>query len=90
MLAYSSGAPGGLFAPALVMGSALGYLVGEVEHLITGTPTEVTYALAGMGAMFTGVVRVPVTAIVIVFELNGDFNLVLPPNDYLCSFLYHC
>lgn len=78
MLAYSSGAPGGLFAPALVMGSALGYLVGEVEHLITGTQTEVTYALAGMGAMFTGVVRVPITAIVIVFELNNDFNLVLP------------
>ncbi|PSF34462.1 chloride channel protein [Aphanothece hegewaldii CCALA 016] len=78
MLAYSSGAPGGLFAPALVMGSALGYLVGEVEHFITGTSTEVTFALAGMGAMFTGVVRVPITAIVIVFELNSDFNLVLP------------
>lgn len=78
MLAYSSGAPGGLFAPALVMGSALGYLVGEVEHFIIGTSTEVTFALAGMGAMFTGVVRVPITAIVIVFELNNDFNLVLP------------
>jgi CIC family chloride channel protein len=76
--AAGSGAPGGLFAPALVMGSALGYLMGDVEAIITGTGSESTYALAGMGAFFTAVVRAPVTAIVIVFELNADFNLVLP------------
>ena len=78
MLAYSSGAPGGLFAPALVLGSALGYLVGDLEEFITGTGAEATYALAGMGAFFTAVVRVPVTAIVIVFELTANFNIVLP------------
>ena len=54
MLAYSSGAPGGLFAPALVLGSALGYLVGDLEEFITGTGAEATYALAGMGAFFYG------------------------------------
>jgi CIC family chloride channel protein len=78
ILAAGSGAPGGLFAPALVMGSALGYLMGDVEEFITGTASQSTYALVGMGAFFTGVVRVPVTAIVIVFELNANFNLVLP------------
>jgi CIC family chloride channel protein len=78
MVAYSSGTPGGLFAPALVMGSALGYLMGEVAQYVTGIDSGVTYALAGMGAFFTAVVRVPITATVIVFELNTDFNLVLP------------
>ncbi|WP_267383317.1 chloride channel protein [Cyanobacterium sp. uoEpiScrs1] len=78
ILAYSSNAPGGLFAPALVLGSALGYLVGDFEEFLTGTGAESTYALAGMGGFFTAVVRVPVTAIVIVFELNTDFNIVLP------------
>ncbi|MEA5533451.1 chloride channel protein [Crocosphaera sp. XPORK-15E] len=78
MLAYSSNAPGGLFAPALVLGAALGYLVGDFEHLVTGNGVQSAYALAGMGAFFTAVVRVPVTAIVIVFELNTDFNIVLP------------
>lgn len=78
MLAYSSGAPGGLFAPALVLGSALGYIVGEVEVLLFHTGVESTYALAGMGAFFTAVVRAPVTAIIIVFELRANFNVILP------------
>ena len=73
MLSYSSGAPGGLFAPALIMGSSLGYIVA----VVFGTNTAL-YALAGMGAFFTGIVRVPVTATVIVFEMTADFNLVLP------------
>ncbi len=78
ILAYSSGAPGGLFSPALVLGSALGYLVGVAEVFLLGTESPYTFALAGMGAFFTAVVRVPVTAIVIVFEMTADFNLVLP------------
>ncbi|MEM8778937.1 MAG: chloride channel protein [Cyanobacteria bacterium P01_G01_bin.49] len=78
MLAYSANAPGGLFGPALVLGSALGYLVGDFENILMGTGAQSAYALAGMGAFFTAVVRVPVTAIVIVFELNTDFNIVLP------------
>ena len=78
ILAYSSGAPGGVFAPALVLGSALGYLVGMAEVNLIGTESPYTFALAGMGAFFTSVVRVPVTAIVIVFEMTADFNLVLP------------
>ena len=78
IIAYSSGAPGGLFAPALVLGSALGYLVGLVEVALISSESPYTFALAGMGAFFTAVVRVPVTAIIIVFEMTADFNLVLP------------
>jgi CIC family chloride channel protein len=78
ILAYSTDAPGGLFAPALVMGSALGYLVGEFGNHWQDQITQTTFALAGMGAFFTSVVRVPVTAIIIVFELTGNFNVVLP------------
>jgi len=78
ILAYSAGAPGGLFAPALVLGSALGYLVGIAEVALIHSESPYTFALAGMGAFFTAVVRVPVTAIVIIFEMTADFNLVLP------------
>ncbi len=78
ILAYGAGAPGGLFAPALVLGSALGNLVGTVEFSLFGDQSSYLFGLAGMGAFFTAVVRVPVTAIVIVFEMTADFNVVLP------------
>lgn len=94
ILAAGSGAPGGLFAPALVMGSALGYLMGDFEYFLTGTGSASTYALVGMGAFFTAVVRVPITATIMVFELNGNFNLVLPlmitcAVAYLSAETYH-
>ncbi len=78
LVAYGSGAPGGLFAPSLILGSALGYLVGVGEYNLMGLGSPATYALAGMGAFFSVVSKVPITAIVIVFEMTTDFNLVLP------------
>uniref|UniRef100_UPI00187E6A41 chloride channel protein n=1 Tax=Microcoleus sp. LEGE 07076 TaxID=915322 RepID=UPI00187E6A41 len=77
-ISAASGAPGGLFAPSLVMGSALGHIVGisQANSLGIGLPT--TYALAGMGAFFCAVSRAPITAVVIVFEITADFKLVLP------------
>ncbi|NET38867.1 MAG: CBS domain-containing protein [Cyanothece sp. SIO1E1] len=89
LIAYGSGASGGIFAPAMIIGSALGSLVGFTAlNLQTwvgiplGVPEGIsptaTYALAGMGAFFSAVTRVPITAIVIVFEMTMDFNLVLP------------
>ena len=77
-IAYGSGAPGGLFAPSLVLGSALGSLVGLSSQALFGIGEPATYALAGMGAFFSGVAKVPITAIAIVFEITTDFNLVLP------------
>ncbi|MGB3651857.1 MAG: chloride channel protein [Rivularia sp. (in: cyanobacteria)] len=78
LVAFGSGAPGGLFAPSLILGSCLGYLVGFVEFKILGFSTPNTYALVGMGAFFSGVSKVPITAIMIIFEITTDFNLVLP------------
>lgn len=89
LIAYGSGAPGGIFAPSLVLGSALGYLVGlsaQTLAAIADTPLGLTleiaptptYALAGMGAFFSAITRGPITAIVIVFEITTDFKLVLP------------
>ncbi|MCL1468333.1 chloride channel protein [Argonema galeatum] len=78
LIAFGSQAPGGLFAPSLILGSALGYLVGLLATHFLGLGTPITYALAGMGAFFSAVSKVPITAIVIVFEMTTNFDLVLP------------
>jgi CIC family chloride channel protein len=88
LVAFGSGAPGGLFAPSLILGSALGYLVSYAAQNLqaAGIPLGLgasealtaTAALTGMGAFFSAVTRGPITAIVIVFEMTTDFNLVLP------------
>ncbi|HEY9864268.1 MAG TPA: chloride channel protein [Candidatus Obscuribacterales bacterium] len=79
VIAASSGAPGGLFAPSLVLGSALGHLVGNWEsELMLGIDQPMVFAFAGMGAFFCAVARTPITAVVIVFEITTDFGLVLP------------
>ncbi|RMG06246.1 MAG: CBS domain-containing protein [Cyanobacteria bacterium J055] len=78
LLTYGSGAPGGLFAPSLILGAALGALVALCSQALLGIGDQTTYAYAGMGAFFSAVAKVPVTAIVIVFEISTDFNLVLP------------
>ncbi|BAY24150.1 Cl- channel voltage-gated family protein [Calothrix sp. NIES-2100] len=78
LIAFGSGAPGGLFAPSLILGSCLGHIVGVFESQLLGGGSYTTYALAGMGGFFSAVSKVPITAIVIVFEMTTDFNLVLP------------
>ncbi|GAA6616477.1 chloride channel protein [Scytonema sp. NUACC26] len=78
LVAFGSGAPGGLFAPSLILGSCLGYIIGVCQAYLLARGDATTYALAGMGAFFSAVSKVPITAIVIVFEMTTDFNLVLP------------
>lgn len=78
LVAAGSGAPGGLLVSTLVLGAALGYLVGTWEQQILGLGLPTAYAQVGMGAFFGAVVRVPITAVVLVFEMTADFNLVLP------------
>ncbi|WP_242057677.1 chloride channel protein [Nostoc sp. FACHB-87] len=78
LLTYGSGAPGGLLVPTLVLGSALGYLVGTAEQSCLGMSAATTYAHVGMAAFFSAVSKVPITAVIIVFEMTTDFNLVLP------------
>lgn len=78
VVAYGSGAPGGLFAPTLMLGASLGYLTGLLAASVSGTSMPHAFALAGMGAFFSGAIRAPVTAVVIVFEMTHQFALVLP------------
>lgn len=78
LVTHSSGAPGGLLVPTLGLGAALGYLIGTWEYHWLGLSLATTYARVGMGAFFCGVARVPITAVIIVFEMTNDFNLVLP------------
>lgn len=78
LLVYGSGASGGLFAPTLILGSAIGSLVGLSSQLLFDIGDTRTFALAGMGAFFGAVAKIPITAIVIIFEITADFNIVLP------------
>lgn len=89
LVAMGSGAPGGLFAPSLILGSMLGYLICFLVQFLNhwlhlpidtqaGAGFAVTFALAGMGAFFSAVTRGPMTAIVIVFEMTQEFSIVLP------------
>jgi chloride channel protein, CIC family len=78
ILSFASDAPGGVFAPSLVLGSALGHLIGVFQAKFLGVGAIDTYSLVGMGAFFGAVSRVPMTGIVIIFEMTTDFNLVLP------------
>lgn len=77
---YSSGGSGGIFAPALFMGSMLGGAVGYLDVTIFHHPADSigAFAVAGMGAVFAGIVRAPMTSILIVFEMTGGYGLVLP------------
>lgn len=78
LIAFGSGAPGGVFAPSLVLGASLGQLVGLFQSHFLAAGSSSTYALVGMGAFFGAVSRVPFTGIVIIFEMTTNFNLVLP------------
>ena len=79
-ISYSAETPGGLFAPMLTIGSQGGLLVGWAWSHAFGSgpflPTE--FAIVGMAALFTSVVRAPVTGIILVIELTGTFGLLLP------------
>ncbi len=78
LIAYGSGAPGGLFAPAIVLGSATGAMVAYLEVYLFKVGSAETMAMVGMGAFFAAVARVPITAIVIITEITRHYNLVPP------------
>ncbi len=79
-LSFSSGTPGGMFAPTLFIGAMLGAAVGSFEkhyfpHL---TGTIGAYALVGMGVLFAGFLRAPLTSVFMVLEVSGNYSIVLP------------
>jgi chloride channel protein, CIC family len=74
------GGSGGVFAPSLFMGATLGAAYGTVAHHVLPhlAAASGAYGLVGMGAVFAGAARAPITAVIIVFELTGDYNVILP------------
>jgi CIC family chloride channel protein len=79
-LSFSSGTPGGMFAPTLFIGAMLGASVGTFEHHffphLTGSIGS--YALVGMGVLFAAFLRAPLTSVFMVMEVSGNYSIVLP------------
>jgi CIC family chloride channel protein len=74
------GGSGGVFAPSLFMGAMLGAAYGTIAHHLLPhlAAASGAYGLVGMGAVFAAAARAPITAVIIVFELTGDYNIILP------------
>ena len=79
-LTIGIGGSGGVFAPSLFMGAMLGTAFGDLVNLVFPqlTAPAGAYGLVGMGAVFAGAARAPITAVLIVFELTGEYSIILP------------
>lgn len=77
---YASGNAGGIFGPALFIGAMLGGAVGFVAHHFFPAYTALpgAYALVGMGAAFAGIVRAPMTSVLMIFEMTQDYAVIVP------------
>src|SRR6202142_21962 len=77
---YASGNAGGIFGPALFIGAMLGGSLGTVAHHLfpAYTATSGAYALVGMGAAFAGIVRAPMTSVLMIFEMTQDYAVIVP------------
>ncbi|HKR97680.1 MAG TPA: chloride channel protein [Candidatus Angelobacter sp.] len=77
---YASGNAGGIFGPSLFLGAMLGGTVGSIaHHYLPGyTAMPGAYALVGMGALFAGIVRAPMTSVLMIFEMTRDYSVIVP------------
>ena len=79
-MSYAAQTPGGLFAPIPVLGAQLGLFFGIVCRFIfpnLGIQPE-GFAVVGMAALFTGIVRAPLMGIVLVIEMTASVTMLLP------------
>lgn len=89
-MCYSSGNAGGIFGPSLFIGAMLGGTVGQIAHTLLPdyTASAGAYALVGMGAAFAGIIRTPMTSVIMIFEVTRDYSIIVPLMiANLCSFL---
>jgi chloride channel protein, CIC family len=79
-LSFVSGTPGGMFAPTLFVGAMLGGAVGGAERILFPhlTGSTGTYALVGMGVLFAGFLRAPMTSVFMVLEVSGNYSIIVP------------
>lgn len=80
IISYASGNAGGVFAPSLYIGAMAGAAVGVLINQFAPFPaaTPGAYALVGMGALFAGIVRAPLTSVVMIFEVTQDYQILVP------------
>jgi len=77
---YSTGTPGGIFAPLLVLGALIGLAIGMIanKYFPEIAPIPAVFAVVGMAAYFTAIVRAPLTGIMLIIEMTGNYELLLP------------
>jgi CIC family chloride channel protein len=80
IVSYASGNAGGIFAPSLYFGAMAGGAVGVVVHRFAPFPSGDVgaYALVGMGVLFAGIIRAPMTSVFMIFELTQDYQILVP------------
>ena len=79
-VAYSSGNAGGIFGPSLFVGAMMGATTGGIAHHLLPdlTANPGAYALVGMGTAFAGIVRTPLTSVIMIFEMTRDYAIIVP------------
>lgn len=82
-ICFGSGAAGGIFLPTLMLGAFLGYIIASILNIIGFQTDPIILSVLGMGAFLSAVARTPITATVMVFEMTGSYNFILP--IMLCS-----
>ena len=90
MGSYGTGAAGGIFAPLLVLGAQIGFVVAlflkvALQNRFPGLIWEPDFAIVGMAAYFTAIVRAPLTGIVLIAEMTGGYTLLLPLLAACCT-----
>ena len=80
LLSYGTGAPGGIFAPMLALGTLFGVAFGLMSYELFPTLhiEPIVFAVVGMSALFSATVRAPITGIVLVAEMTSSFDLLMP------------
>lgn len=79
-ISYASGNAGGVFAPSLFIGAMTGGAVGMLINQYAPFPTAApgAYALVGMGTLFAGIIRAPMTSVFMIFEITQDYQILVP------------
>jgi CIC family chloride channel protein len=79
-LTIGIGGSGGIFAPTLFIGAMAGSAFGAIAHVVfpSVAGSAGVYGLIGMGAALAGATRAPITAVIILFELTGQYSIILP------------
>jgi chloride channel protein, CIC family len=80
IVSYCSGNAGGIFAPSLFIGAMAGGIIGTIAGALAPFPVGEpgAYALVGMGTLFAGIIRAPMTSVFMIFEITQDYQIIVP------------